>query len=1267
MPQDTFTYEEAVKPSFSFEEAVKHSFSFEEASSSSEPSNVPVDDRVSSKVMADMLAPGPSQVSPQATDIQHPNAIQPFPTEPLINIKPDMLMPPAAMAAVRYAATALGPKAEKFESGFEKGAAETLSGFTTPESLATMPAFLVPYVGQALALYMGGKATYEGTKNFIEAVKEGDYEKAGRAIPEVGVGLMMLYGGAKSAKEMIKPAAELPPKIPTVGEVLAPQTTQALQETKGVSAQVAPTPEVPNLINEVTKQTQAEVKAITTETEVKNAIPEQKPNAEVLRQPQPEVGLQEMGTRNAQPKVAAEPQKTLPPAAETPPANVETLTTEQLPTTEGEVKTKSGEAGVEAQPASMGGGAAEYGEVGTGASADIYGIAQRIREQRAKAGQTVQIDPGQGVSAVEAVVRGQTLLESDPAAAQKAVDAFTQTKAVSYDGISATRAAGEKAFRDARRIEEQFGTDSPEYRAAFEEGVKWDKASKEMQTEWHKTGRAQQGQTDIDTGTFTGLQRAHQEATGHDFTPEQKPKAEKVAKEVKDANTEEQNAKKNLNDELKNQVGPEENTPEQMEQRAQELLDSVKPESPDLAKVEAGLKSLITERTPAEQRAFDAAARTVRESAARAAKAEAEAREIDAQRDKDVAAIEAKNEARIQAAVDKAKRDAATRAAKAETEARVKAAQSPAELEAIAKANEERIQKVVDKVKTDAASRASKKEVADRVAKAANEKKFAEAERANALSKQKKAWAEIRQRAIKAAEQERKNAADPARHVWRTVRSYIDKGVDNFDEIRNKVATDLGMSVEKVTQLMAQTQRVKFLADEFWRKQQTSRRLREQAKRWLENLEIPTLQKALQSIPKILFGLKVGFHGTVALGTHAPMVAFQPRFWTTYVRDFGKMYKMVANPAYYEMQIQDLMRRPNYITARRAGLVNDPFVYEDFNSPDTAKYFGNLSGMGNRGYSILKILRQDMFDQIWNQLPKTTKIPEVAEAIADGLNHVTGVVKGRAPAGTNLALFAPRLEGSRVMWLAGDTLRAGDTFLRWKDSTLAEKTFAMNWLKERAWVAGTLFSLLALNQGFLSATGSKQKINGIPEEFGGGGIDPLSGDFLKFKVAGMDVAYGSAMLNMAKLPPRIATAIMFEGKTSKLILEDERVYKILGDYLRSQMSPFAGTATDLALGRDYAGRPLPRAGFGLLKGRTDIPKRLKLHGIDKPYSWAEYSSIQFTPIPISEGIREVWGQGLGMSDSQINHYLKGWAITSLMAGTGARITEDRPKHIKTTP
>ncbi len=510
----------------------------------------------------------------------------------------------------------------------------------------------------------------------------------------------------------------------------------------------------------------------------------------------------------------------------------------------------------------------------------------------------------------------------------------------------------------------------------------------------------------------------------------------------------------------------------------------------------------------------------------------------------------------------------------------------------------------------------------------------------------------------------------PQGKVWAKAKELLASGMEDFDDLRNKIATDLGMSVDEVTKLLAKNKSTKRLVDDLWNKQQQARRLKEQAKRFVAGINEAAYQRAIKSIPRLMFSLKVGLHGTVALGTHAPMVAFDPRFTKAYVRNFGKMYKMVFSPAYYEMQMQNLKRRPNYIPALRSELVVDPFQYEEYHTtavqslvrdwlgPKNMERVDKLTSSGNRGYSVLKLLRMDMFDQMWADQSLSTRIPEVAEFLSADINHSTGVTKGKSPPGTHLALFAPRLEGSRVAWLVVDPAKALATFADWKNASVGERAFAMNQLKSKARIFGTFVSLLALNQGFLTASKSKQKINGIPKALGGAGINPMEGDFMKFKAAGFDVAYGSAMLNMAKLPVRLATAIMFEGKTSKLILEDERVYKIAGDYLRSQMSPTAGTATDLALGRDYAGRPLPRKGFGLLAGDTDIPKRLRLHGVTKPYTQSEYWGETLTPIPISEGIREVWGQGLGMSPKQIDHYLRAWAIISLMAGTGTRVTDD---------
>lgn len=468
------------------------------------------------------------------------------------------------------------------------------------------------------------------------------------------------------------------------------------------------------------------------------------------------------------------------------------------------------------------------------------------------------------------------------------------------------------------------------------------------------------------------------------------------------------------------------------------------------------------------------------------------------------------------------------------------------------------------------------------------------------------------------------------------------------------------MKVDQVTRLMAQDKRTKYLADDLWRKQQDARRLKETAKAWLRKQDIPAYERFLNGLPRTLFAIRVGFHGTVALGTHAPAVAFQPNFWRVYANNFLNMYRMAFGPAFYEREVSDLVRRKNWTIARRAGLINDPYMYEEYHvspitgsriagvAPKVADWANRITTMGNRGYAVLKVLRQDMFDQMWSNLPKRLQIPEVAKGIADVVNHNTGVVQAKFHPATAVALFAPKLEASRVMWLVGDPIRMGKTFVNWKNASYGDQQFALAELKTKAWVFGTMASALTINQGILKATGSNQDVNIT---------DPFRSDFLKFKIAGMNVSYGNPLITLARLPIRLFVNIKNEGKFNKIIYEDENVYTTLGEYARTQASPFMSLLADTAIGRDWQRRPLPRAGFGLLPGKTNLPLRLRAQGIE-PYSWREFWLQQSLPIPGQEAMREVWGRGMGMTDKQMEHWMKAWAIVTFMSATGGRMAED---------
>lgn len=721
---------------------------------------------------------------------------------------------------------------------------------------------------------------------------------------------------------------------------------------------------------------------------------------------------------------------------------------------------------------------------------DVYGIAERVRRQRENAEMTAPTAPGKGIAPEASVDRGRQLLKAG-ANPEKVMADFEKTNRASSDDFAIVRAQGEVLARITNRTEENFGTDSPEYRAAYKTESDWAARTKALQTEWAKSGHAQQGQVDIDTGTFSGIKRAYREA----HNGEELPKAdEKKAQDLADENRRLQNENaellRRLNDTVDKETKPAVSTPD---------------------------KPPTIENTQ------------------------------------------------------------------------------------------------------------------------------------TALSDYKGG----------------KMTTPQVRAVWNyTKKNYINKGNADFGDIVQKVSTDLGIPFKDVANGLAQPKGAKKLTDELWRKQTDARRVSESAKRFVRQQDSAILGQAIPRLARLMFGLKVAGHGGVAFGTHAPMVGFLPKYTKTYFKDFGKMYKMVFSPAEYEMNVQSLRADPNFNVAQRAGLVNDPYKVEDFNNPDMVQNFGNakkllgkIAGGGNRGYFALKILRQDMFNQGWDKLPESIKTPEMAKAMADDINHITGVVKSGIGNKASLALFAPRLLMSRAAFLAGDLYKAVEIAYtamspkKWAALPPHEKFMVLNQVKQKATILATAYGLLLANKYLLQATGSKQQINLT---------DPTKSDFMKFKAAGMDFSYGNAMLNMARLPVRLWTIGAGDGgKLKHVIYPDESMYSAAGEFARSQASPLASLGLDFIFKGDYQNRPLPQIpGYGK---PIPLPKRLAAEGI-KPYTWPEYFSEQVLPIPLEEGAREVYRNGFHMTPEGMKSLAKAAGTIIVMAGTGGRLTEDlQPK------
>ncbi len=753
---------------------------------------------------------------------------------------------------------------------------------------------------------------------------------------------------------------------------------------------------------------------------------------------------------------------------------------------------------------------------------DTTGIAHRVSEDRG-----VAAERGEGISASDSIEHGRELLKEglDP---EVAVAEHANHGAISGDAMALVRARAEEL-------------------------------SKPMQTEWHKIGQAQQGETDIDTGTFHGLQRAYHESSGKTFTPEQAVEATKQAGEVKGATEAVEATKKKL------------------------VETATGPEQPKVRKVPKSISD-----------AASAARERIRQRLEKLGTAQFVEGEKSGVLSKemldDLGAVGAEYVAKgIVKAADFA--DAMVR----EFGERIRP-----HLEAILqKAKELRDQaKASDPLTTHTAG-----------SKWTNEQ---------------------------------------AASLWNKAKEKIDAGQD-FDDVRHDLAKETGLPVADITEGLASPKGVRPITDELYAKMSERRRVVNQAKQWVTNEKYPGWFNFAKNVPGFFFNLATFGHGTVGMVTHAGNQMFNPSAVANYWKAFGQQFKLLGwhdSGAYHERMMQDLTRDPLFIKAKRAGLANDPFKYQDdYQNAGAVKFFKKVGLSGNRGFDALKLFRQQRFNERWESLPADLKTPEMAKALADIGNHETGVVRSTVGGSSaNWILFAPKLEASRWAFLLGDPAKATKTFINWKGETPEARAAAVEQVKQKALIAGTYVGALAINQGFLSASGSDEKINFT---------DPRHGDWLSFKVAGHRIGVISPMIGSVRFLANVIHDSM--GDRSKFEKMQgsrfEQATKDAGQYLRGKESPFAKVATDTAFQADFKENPMPWS-------NDAISKHQKAEGVHK-FTYAEYAGKNLTPIPLQEAITEVWKKQ-GMNEDQITTVLNAIIIAASVGGTGIKISEDTP-------
>jgi broad specificity phosphatase PhoE len=190
---------------------------------------------------------------------------------------------------------------------------------------------------------------------------------------------------------------------------------------------------------------------------------------------------------------------------------------------------------------------------------------------------------GEGITMQEAVQKGRDLIANGESP-EKVLEDFKKDGKVSADAMSVVRAKYEQLAKATNDAYDKFGEGSKEAKAAFEAERKWyDEAVKPMQTEWHKIGMTQQGVSDVDTGSVTGMNRAFNERTGKDFTPEQEKQAKVYADKVKELNNKVKDLQAKLDKAMADQkTDSDTNIKEKAKNLAKKIRDNAKLSRPGM-------------------------------------------------------------------------------------------------------------------------------------------------------------------------------------------------------------------------------------------------------------------------------------------------------------------------------------------------------------------------------------------------------------------------------------------------------------------------------------------------------------------------------------------------------------------------------------------------------------------------------------------------------------------------------------------------------------
>jgi hypothetical protein len=433
----------------------------------------------------------------------------------------------------------------------------------------------------------------------------------------------------------------------------------------------------------------------------------------------------------------------------------------------------------------------------------------------------------------------------------------------------------------------------------------------------------------------------------------------------------------------------------------------------------------------------------------------------------------------------------------------------------------------------------------------------------------------------------------------------------------------------------------KILTNDAWKKQYNRRTIVENALDMVRKQAQGPIGKAMEALYQLPRSVSVAYHFTVFPFSHAGDLVFRPENWGTFVQGLKDTYGGSFSKGYAARAL-DAMERDNlYGYALRSGLDAGPKSHP---VGILSKFLS--SEMSERSWKMLTIMRF----QLWkSQMVKWAKPirpdmkpEEVAEVLDYGknlatwANHATGSGKGPVATLGGNVVFGPKLTQSKLNRMVSDPLETIKTFGSWDKATPGQKAVAWTRMSGATQYLLTYAGFLAVNQGVLSAFGSKQKVNWT---------DPGKADFLAFKGVGLEGYIPGLHTEIKTLAKILATSWM-----SRKELRGESRYghtgTIMSQYGMAKLTPSLETGLELLHKQNWRGQPVP---WSSEKGTKHNPR----------LTWGEYAGSH-APIPLEGPIKYVYDhlKQNGASSMDAMAITKGLIITGLGA-TGVHVQEEK--------